>query len=141
MRKLPVWAWFGLLVAAPEALCQRRVDPHNLYVRVWAVVPMVGTGTKADPKRPLYAPGPAALSAMAQRQGIIAFSAQLSDDKKFALVEIVGRDRAALKGILDDKRTDVKVFEKGRVREQDIVTEFRKFKRDFDPRKFGAGLQ
>lgn len=96
MRNLAVWVWLAVL-AAPGAVGQRRVDPHNLYVRVWAVVPVVGSGTKADPIRPLYAPGPAALSAMAQRQGIIAFSAQLSDDKKFALVEIVGRDRAALR--------------------------------------------
>jgi hypothetical protein len=71
--------------------CQHKVSSKNIYERVWAVVPIVGAGTQADPKRPLYAPLPGAAQTdsktAGQRKGIIAFSSVLSDDRKFALVE------------------------------------------------------
>ena len=128
----------GILMP-PRGLAQRKVDPRNTFHRVWAVVPLVGAGTMADPKRPLYAPAPGVRGA-AQRQGICGFSSILSDDGKFALVELVAVDRAALNVILKDTRTDVKKFEKGKDREEDIVREFRKYKKDFDPKMLGGGF-
>jgi hypothetical protein len=50
-------------------------------------------------------------------------------------------DRAALAPILTDTRQDVKRFEKGKVKEADVEKEFKKYKKDFDLSKFGAGLQ
>lgn len=55
-----------------------RVDARNLYYRVYCVVPFVGSGTAADPRRP-----------------------------KHALVEFVGANRAALQEILDDPNIQV----------------------------------
>jgi hypothetical protein len=130
----------GIALTIP-AYGQRKVAPQNLYHRVWAVVPMTGSGTEADPRRPLYAPAPAALSQMAARQGIVSFTSTLSDDGKFALVEFAAVDRAALLPILTDARQDVKKFEKGKATEADVLKEFRKYKKDFDLRTFGAGLQ
>ena len=72
--------------------------------------------------------------------GIIAYSFQESDDGRFALVEFVARDRKAFAAILADARTDIKVFQKGRHTRTQIETEFRKFKRDFDPDSFGLEI-
>src|SRR4051794_26011898 len=77
------------------------VDPRNTYNRLVCVVPMVGAGTAADPRRPQYAPWPTAPAG--SRTQIIAFSHQMSDDGRFALVEFVARDRRAFSAILGDK--------------------------------------
>ena len=48
----------GLLALAAVMCAQRRVDPRNTYSRAICVVPMTGSGTPADPRRPQYAPWP-----------------------------------------------------------------------------------
>jgi hypothetical protein len=128
---------------------QRRVDSRNLYERVLAVVPMVGSGTPADPIRPAYGPLPTASGitnpiptaatsngVIPLRQGIIAFSYVTSDDGKLALVEFVAADRAAFKDLLAD--TTVKAFVKGRDSIDDAVTEFIKHKANFTLDMIGA---
>jgi hypothetical protein len=60
----------GLLMLAGVVYAQHSVDPRNTYHRVICVVPMIGSGTAADPKRPEYAPAPGSLSP----NGIIAFT-------------------------------------------------------------------
>jgi hypothetical protein len=64
------------------------------------------------------------------------YSQQLSDDGKLALVEFVARDRAAFQAIFNDKT--IKFFEKGKSKKQDIETELKKYKKDFDLNKFGT---
>jgi hypothetical protein len=109
-----------------------RVDPRNTYYRVIAVVPLsAGSGTPDDPKRPKYAPWPPSRS----QTGIIAYSQQLSDDGKLALVEFVARDRAAFQAIFNDKT--IRFFEKGKSKRQDIETELKKYKRTSIP--IGSG--
>ncbi len=83
---------FFLLI--PTATAQRKLDPGHNYERVLAVVPMTGAGTAADPRRPPHAP------AKADANGIVSFSYQVSDDGRFAIVELVARSRAALAPIL-----------------------------------------
>src|SRR5437588_11376423 len=83
----------------PNALAQKKIDARMTYERCWASVPMIGTGTLADPKRPLYAPLPSAMSA-SSRTGILGYTLILSDDGKTALVEFVARDRSASTDIL-----------------------------------------
>ena len=39
---------FGLAVASPS-FSQRRVDPAQMYERVYAIVPMTGSGTWNNP--------------------------------------------------------------------------------------------
>jgi hypothetical protein len=80
----------GFLMLASLASGQRRVDPKNTYARIICVVPIVGNGTNNDPKRPQYAPWPPPTAAQARsRSTILAFSQQVSDDGKFALLELV----------------------------------------------------
>jgi hypothetical protein len=71
----------------PVTVHSRCVDMSNTYHRVIAVVPIVGTGTKSDPRRPAYVPLPTP-GKPAARSGIIAFSFLESDDKEFAGVRL-----------------------------------------------------
>jgi hypothetical protein len=48
---------------ASAAASQRRaIAPENAYHHIITVVPIIGSGTHADPHRPLYAPVPARAS-------------------------------------------------------------------------------
>jgi hypothetical protein len=101
---------------------------------------MTGAGTPADPRRPEFAPLPAR-GTSAPDSGIVAFTFLPSDDGKSALVEFVARDQAAFRPILDAKRSDVRVFQKGKAKRADIEAEFRKLRKNFDLDNFGVALQ
>lgn len=113
------------------------VDSRHLHQRLLAVVPMVGKGTPEDPRRPMFAPPP---GAPVSRRGIVSYTMQESDDGRFALVEFVAFERAAFAGILAETRPEVKVFERGKARKEDVESEFRRLKANFDFDKFGGGL-
>jgi len=130
-------AFLCLFAASTALFAQHPVDPRNMYERVLVVVPLVGKGTLADPKRPLYAPMPSAMNP-ASRTGILGFTHVMSDDGKFALVEFVARDRSAFKDILAD--TTLKPFIKGVHKREDVLTEFQKYKKDFSFDHFGVRM-
>jgi hypothetical protein len=118
---------------------QPRVDARSMYERVMAVVPLVGTGTFNDPKRPMYAPSPAQVQAsVATRQGILAFTYVISDDGQLALVEFVARDRSAFQQLLADPT--ITAFLKGRDTLQSVQAEFLKHKANFDFSHFGVRM-
>jgi len=134
-RRLAFFACLIAFVSAP-LFSQPAVPPQNRYERVLAIVPMVGAGTKADPRRPLFIPAdPRQLSSA----GVISFTAELSDDGRFALVEIVARNRTAFAAMLADRRPDIRVFEKGKVTAADLEREFRRHKPSFSADKFARG--
>jgi hypothetical protein len=127
----------GLLLLVVLGSGQRKIDPKNTYVRIICVVPMVGKGTPDDPKRPQYAPWPPPSSALARsRSTILAFSQQISDDGKSALLELVAQDRSAFQTVLNDKQ--IKVFVKGTDKKDDIEKELKKYKKDFNLDRFGV---
>jgi hypothetical protein len=130
-----------LLAVAICLPAQHKVDARQLYERLYCVVPMIGTGTWGDPKRPLYAPSPAQMNS-ASRSGIIGFTHVLSDDGQFALVEFVARDAKAFDSVLADininLNTSIKAFRKGKDKREDIEAEFRKHKKDFSFDTFGV---
>ena len=99
---------------------------------------MVGRGTHADPKRPMYAPLPVAGQAVG-RSGIIAFQHMPSDDKNFAIVEFVAADRNAFKSILADK--SFRVFEKGKDSKASIEAEMQKYRKGFSLDHFGVAVR
>ncbi len=126
------------LIATPALLlAEKKVDDAFLGERLILIVPMVGAGTGQDPKRPLYAPLPGSAST----NGISGFSFQLSDDGRFALVELIAPNRQAFKDILAAKRADVVVFERGKATLADVEKEFKKYKPSFDVTKFGGGAR
>jgi hypothetical protein len=65
-------------------------------------------------------------------------SPQPSDDGKLALVEFVAVDRSAFVGLLADTNPQIKVFIKGQSKREDIETEFKKYKKDFNLDQFGV---
>jgi hypothetical protein len=107
---------------------------------VWAVVPMIGTGTSEDPFRPAHVAAPSPPGTPPSPDGILGYTMVLSDDGKHALAQFVARNRSAFKDLLEDNRPDVKVFEKGKSKREDIETEFRKYKKDFDLDQLGQSL-
>jgi len=114
-----------LLVCVFAASAQHSVDPRNTYHRVICVVPMIGSGTVADPHRPQYAPAPGSASP----DGIIGFTQVPTDDGKFAIVEFVARKRTALEAILAD--TTITSYEKGTMSATAIETALQKIKKGF----------
>ncbi|MEJ7606921.1 MAG: hypothetical protein WKF37_11785 [Bryobacteraceae bacterium] len=131
--------YFVLLACSfgTASYAQPRVIPENMHERVIAVVPMMGTGTYADPKRPLFAPAPAEMG----KPGVIqSFSWQPTDDGAMAIVEFVAIDRDALKAVLTDRRA-VKVFEKGKDKREDIERELKIYRKDFQLDKTKRGVK
>jgi hypothetical protein len=115
----------GLLILAGAVCAQHSVDPRNTYHRVICVVPMIGSGTAADPKRPEYAPAPGSASP----DGIIGYTQVPTDDGKFAIVEFVARKRSALQSILAD--TTITTYEKGTQSASAIESALQKLKKGF----------
>jgi hypothetical protein len=114
-----------LLALSGMLLAQRSVDPRNTYHRVICVVPMIGSGAPADPKRPKYAPAPGS----AQPNGIIGFTQVLTDNGQSAIVEFVARQRSALLPILAD--TAITSYEKGSQSATAIESALQKLKQGF----------
>jgi hypothetical protein len=172
-------SFFTLPLAA-----QRSVPAEVMYHRVLAVVPIIGSGTADDPRRPMLTPSPGEMKAFSQadarkRPDILGYQMQLSDNGKFAIVEFVFSSPAAysrtlkqaaasltnrpqqITGSVDtsvlfavanaadsDDRTEasrssgrkaalenaipgVKLFERGKDAESDILTALRKQKANF----------
>ena len=115
----------GLLMLSGVVCAQHSVDPRNTYHRVICVVPMIGSGTVADPHRPKYAPVPGSAS----QDGIVGFTEVPTDDGKSAIVEFVARKRSALLPILAD--TTITAYEKGSQSASAIETALQKLKKGF----------
>ncbi len=106
---------------------QQAVAPSARYHRLICLVHLTGSGGNENPIRPEY--GTSTLDAA---HGVVAWKMLLSDDKKMAILHIVATDRKAFEAILSDKRGDVKVFEIGKDKKDDIEKELRKVSKGFD---------
>lgn len=89
---------------------------------------MTGTGSYADPKRPLFAP------TASDPNGISEFVFEPSDDGRFAIVEFGAKNQAALRAILSDQRA--RCFERHKDKKDDVEKELKKIKGRFDFGKF-----
>jgi hypothetical protein len=116
-------------------VAQQRVDQRNMHEHFFVAVPMVGGGTFADPRRPLFVP---AGNAPVGVKGILSFSYQISDDRTHAIVEFVSRDRLAMAPLLTDTINNLKIFQKGKDSRDDLEAEMRKYKKDFSLDGFAA---
>jgi len=133
----------GLILAASSA------NSSAIYHRIICVVPITGTGTAKDPKRPLFAPvGPNAEDAPKHPvhgrwskqpdTRILAFQSVPTDDGKAAIVLFVARNYAAFEPILKDSRV-IEKFERKDIRERDLVIALRKYKKNFDLKQLRMG--
>ncbi len=130
-----------VLMCMNAVFAQNRVSPEMMYHRVWAVVPMIGTGTADDPKRPMFTLAPAEQAAKVKtgdRTGVIGYSMQVSDDGRNALVEFVGATPSELKFIVNSQAAGVTAFERGTATKEQIEAEFQKYKAGFTLSTFGT---
>jgi hypothetical protein len=126
-----------MLLLIPALFAQRHVDPRNMYERVYAIVPMIGSGTYADPKRPMFAPAPSEIKP-GDRSGIIGWHFEPTDDGKLAILEIVYAKRevmtaaqAALSAV-----PLVRAFAKGKDSKDVIEGACQALKKDFSLDRF-----
>lgn len=122
---------FAMLLLSEVVASQRRVDPRNTYNRVICIVPLVGKGTTADPKRPEYAPWPPS----EDPKGIVGYYFVPTDDGKSAVVEFIARNRSAFQSLFNDKT--IKLFEKGKASKTDIETAVHAVRGNFNLDAFG----
>jgi len=114
-----------------------RVDTGQMYHRVYARVPIVGTGTKGDPKRPMFAPvtpqtpplGTAAAAAV--HTGILGYTMLISDNGQWALCEFVGATPKDLQVITSAASASVVVFERGTSSIAEIEADFQQYLKGF----------
>ncbi len=101
-----------ILLTLAVAGAQHRVDLGSSHERIVLVVPMVGTGTWADPKRPMFAPVASQIGR--DKSGILAYYHEPSDDGKLAIVVLVAQDRSAFKTILASAKANpsIQVFDR-----------------------------
>jgi hypothetical protein len=155
-----------LFVVVGAVHAQPPVSPRNSYERILVVLPLIGSGTAADPIRPSLIPAPGSAtpnilnlpiapvsgsSATAIPIGpspggpnappnlFLGYTWVPSDDGKFALTEIVMRDRSAFPSIM--ALPGVTAFIKGVHKLPDIQAAFQQYKKDFDPTKFGVWVR
>ena len=136
---LKIGLFFVSLLLLHPAWSQPRVDAGNLYHRVICIVPMVGSGTWADPKRPMFAPGPTAIGR--GRSGILAYYHEPTDDGKSAIAIFVAADRSALLNILESTSPSVQAFERGKISQQATEAALKAVKKDFDWKRFMVRVQ
>ncbi len=120
-----------LLLLVPALLFSqaqfRKVDPTLTHERIVALVPMVGSGTGKDPKRPMFSDLP----------GLLGYTAELSDDGRLALVEFVVKDRSLLDRVMSGAQRAVR---KDSASKDSIYEEFKQLKRNFRPERFGVAI-
>lgn len=135
---LVVCLFSGLLVSAPNGAISPA--PH----RIICVVPMIGTGTLDDPRRPMLAPIPNQPASTKASKGfldsptIMAFHSVVGDDGQFAIVELEARDRAAFQSILRN-RSLLQSFDLAKTKLETLVPQLRRYKRNFELRMLQGG--
>lgn len=128
------WIAVMLMVAALPLEAEKRMDAKDRYERLVLIVPLVGSGTRDDPRRPMFVPARPGAS-----PGLISFHYDVSDDAKTAIVELVAADANAFAPVLSASqgRADVKAFERGKSTKAEVEQEIKKVKKDFDVDKLG----
>lgn len=120
------------------------VDPGQMYHRLYARVPLVGTGKAGDPIRPLFAPllqsTPSALPiggatpvapVAVKHSGILGYTMIISDDGKWGLCEFVGATPQDLQAITTAASATAVIFERGSSTAEQIEADFQQYKKGF----------
>ena len=119
------------IIAIPSLLLGqaqfRKVDPQLTHERIIAIVPMVGAGTARDPKRPLFS----------DLAGLTGFTAEISDDGRFALVEFVAKENKFLTPLANSGQRQER---KDSPNKDAVLEEFKRYKRNFKPERFGLAI-
>jgi hypothetical protein len=157
MRRVTVICSLLPALSSAGLFGQHAVDPAQRYHRLICLVHLTGSGKNGDPVIPEYAPvsaGPTATTASpagaasagqsvarattgstaavgAPLTGIAAWSSQITDDGKMAIIHIVAVDRNSFAAIFADTRPEIKVFEIGKDKQADIEAFLQQYKKGF----------
>ena len=123
-------------IAAGTAAAQAGVAAAASTLQATATATQSGTATGGKPPRPPVTP-----AFTVARPGIIAWSMQLTDDGKMAIVHMVAADHHAFDSVLADTRPEVKVFEVGKTPKADIEKAMQAYKKDFSLDSFQVKAQ
>ena len=119
------------IIAIPSLLLGqaqfRKVDPQLTHERIIAIVPMVGAGTAKNPKHPLYS----------DLEGLTGFTAEISDDGRFALVEFVAKESKFLIPLANSGQRQER---KDSHNKDAVLEELKLYKRNFKPERFGLAI-
>ena len=126
MRRIVLLFALALSTFSGLLPAQHAVDPAHRYFRLIALVPLTGSGTKSDPIRPQYVPN---VGDAPSRDGIIAWSSQLTDDGKKAIIHLAAANQNAFDAILADP--NVRAFELGKAEPAAIVTMLQQYRQNF----------
>lgn len=89
-----------LSLVFPLAAWAQRVSPYDSHVRIWAILPVDGKGTAADPFRPKHLKNPKVKGGQGVK--ILGWAGVLSVDRKYYFAEITGDRRSDLAPMLND---------------------------------------
>ena len=134
-----------LLCALTVVLCLNAASQPggNLkFQRVIAVVPMIGSGTYDDPKRPMFCPSPremAAATAGGKRPWLLSYRFELGDDGQTAIVEFTAPDRASLNVVLQSTDARVTIYEPNKISLDNLKQALQKLEATFDLERFHGG--
>lgn len=127
-----------LCLSLPFFAGQRRNAPE----RVIAIVPIIGSGTVADPHRPLFFPTPNEFAQPPDpdhRPAIVSYRFELGDDGKTAIAEYTGFDRASLRKALKSDDPNFRILDHDKLSAAEMNAELKKVKKSFDLQKFLYG--
>jgi hypothetical protein len=120
---------------APPRTNQLEAGEHLI-----AVVPMVGSGTIDDPKRPMFAPARqdiATATAAGQAPTILQSHFVMADDGVSAIVEFVAPNRKALKTILSAAAAgSIKIYDPAHNSVAEVNSALQKIKKGFNLYQF-----
>jgi len=118
----------SLILVAVVTLSAQNMRVGEGGSKTLLAVPMVGSGTWEDPKRPAFV-----------REAGVSFRYQVSDDGTMALVEAMPRNLAESAKLVElaSKDARAKIFRPEIDKKADVEAEFKRLKRDFNPDTFG----
>ena len=115
---------------SPPGRIQRQIltRPHGRARDVTRPVHQyAGAGTAKNPKRPQYS----------DLAGLTGFTAELSDDGRFALVEFVAKESHFLTTVANSGQ---RLERKDSPNKDALLEEFKRYKRHFKPDRFGLAI-
>lgn len=148
MRTLLLRATVGVCLLASFLHSAPNGNAGLIYERIICVVPLVGTGTLDDPRRPLFTPIAGASQQVSlpgkktkgflDAPALVSYQSVPTDDGLQAIVMFVARDRAAFQTILGHN-AGIEVFDLRKASPDTLLKELRKVKRNFDLTAFLGG--
>ena len=147
MMRLIVFAWLALCQLTNTAQAQfRPVSPAQMGERIVAIVPVTPV-TSGDPRRKETKP------LFSDLKGLISYKAVISDDGKWALVELVAKSRKVFDEAFASKEfqaaatlrealpfdVNPRIVYKDSHQVDQVLADFQKLKRGFRPEHFGVG--